>query len=288
MDADLSYRRHAGCARGLRLSFFVLAVLSACGGRDTKGSGPSNGGHQGGTAMSGAGADAGPATGGGAGTAGSQQDPPCLEPITANDASSCDFDAYAFDAEAEHCRYFFKARCGVTKNRFDTLDACVAACDPGGLEHCQNSADCVVQGAACCGGCEPVKAEDLRAISRAYAEVQTCPGVQCGPCADHEGPPERPYYGATCANQRCELVDVRETELGSCVADSDCRLRRGLECCECDSSGPWVAVANQPLAVANLLCGAPVSCDQTCDRTPPEDLQATCFEGRCVVSSVER
>lgn len=283
----LRYGCHTSNGRGWGLPLTVLLLLGACGGKGTGGTrNPDEA--QGGTATAVAGGGGTSVSGQGAGASagGSQQGSACLEPVAPTGSSSCAFEGFAFDADAERCRYFSTARCEVTKNRFDTLEACVAACDPGGLDRCRVAADCTVRSAGCCRACEPAKREELRAIPIAYADVETCPDVACGACPPYDGEPERPYYGATCTNQRCELMDVRDTELGTCAADGDCRLRRGLECCECGGDGPWVAISNQPLAVANLLCGAPLACDQTCDRSPPEDLRASCVAGRCLISKV--
>ena len=207
----------------------------------------------------------------------------CLAPVAPTGSSNCDFNAYAFDLASGYCTYFAKSNCALTSNRFDTLEACIAACDPGGLGHCRGASDCVVQSLSCCGGCEPVKVEDLRAISRNYANVNTCPGVACGACPPYDAEPERPYYGARCTNQQCELFDVRNTELVHCENDADCVLREGLECCECATAGPWVALTAQRVSTLNFLGCAPGSCPM-CIHTPAEGLRASCDGGRCAVS----
>ena len=133
-----------------------------------------------------------------------------------------------------------------------------------------------------------MKRERLRALNRAYADVDSCPGVLCGGCEPYEGAPERPYFGALCKNQRCELFDVREKpELVGCDRDADCRLRQGLGCCEgCGNDGPWIALnekAQSTNQLASLVCDVPATC-ATCDSVPPDDLEPRCIEGRCVVS----
>ena len=212
----------------------------------------------------------------------------CLEPVAATGPSNCDFNGYAFDVASGYCAYFVKSNCAVTSNRFDTLEACIAACDPRGLEHCVGAGDCVVRSVSCCGACEPVKAEDLHALSRNYADVNSCPGVACGACAADDGEPERPYYGARCTNRQCELFDVRNTEIAHCESDSDCVLREGLECCQCASAGPWVAVNAQLLSTANFLGCAPGGCPVCEHHAPADDLSASCVSGRCVVSKAQR
>lgn len=235
------------------------------------------------TESSSVGDSAGLGASGGSSQGGSIPADSCQDAVAPTGASSCDFNSYAFDPDAKHCRYFPKSNCAVTGNRFDTLEACVAACDPGGLDRCQLSLDCAVRNTACCGGCEPLKLEDLHAVSTEYADVDTCPGVACGACAPYDGPQERPYYGARCTNQHCELFDVRNTELARCNSDGDCLLREGLECCECASAGPWVAVNTQRVLAANFLGCAPGTCP-TCEHASRENLRAGCVDGQCVVT----
>jgi hypothetical protein len=83
------------------------------------------------------------------------------------------------------------------------------------------------------------------------------------------------------------LFDVRSTDLAHCESDGDCLLREGLECCECASAGPWVAINNQIVATANFLGCAPGTCP-TCEHAPRENLQARCVDKLCTVTKAER
>jgi len=208
----------------------------------------------------------------------------CLDTVAATATSSCDFNSYAFDPDAERCRYFPKSNCAVTANRFDTLEACIGACDPGGLDRCQLPGDCVVRTADCCGGCEPVKPKELQALNADYAdEDNRCAGGNCLACAAYDGSAERPYFGARCVDHRCELFDVRNTELSRCDSDGDCVLREGLECCECASAGPWVAVNTQIVLAANFFGCAPGVCP-ACGHASRENLRASCVAGKCAIA----
>ncbi len=280
--------------RALGGPLLLAALIGACGGSarqgapsltDTAGASPNDAG------SSSVGATAGVAGSEGQGIAGSSSSggstPACLDSLAATGLSICDFNHYAFDPASGYCGYLTKAKCGVTSNRFETLEACIAACDPGGLGHCRAAGDCVVRSAACCGECEPVKAEDLRALNRNYADLDTCAGVPCRACAGYDSDSERRYYGARCMNQQCQLFDVRSTEIARCESDGDCVLREGLECCECASAGPWVAISTQTILALNFLGCAPGTCP-VCDHTPSGDLRASCVDGRCVVSNLDR
>ena len=271
----------------------LFASLDACAGkaqRDAPSTGDAAGASSSSAGSSTVGATAGVAGSaehGAAGSSGSGGSTPttCLQPVAPTGTSSCDFNSYAFDPDSGYCAYFEKSNCAVTSNRFDTLAACVAACDKAGLLHCQVAGDCVVQNLACCGGCEPVKSQDLLALSRNYADTNTCPAATCSPCPPYDGEPERPYFGAKCSNHQCELFDVRKTELASCEGDADCLLREGLECCECASAGPWVSINTQQLLAANFLGCAPGGCPKCEGHAPSAGLRASCVGGRCAVVS---
>jgi len=299
----------AGWARrqraGYRLCLIVLAALSGCGGNARKDApsvgnaagasmsaagsssgapesiaGASGGGSAasgGGSAASGGGSAA--SGGGSAASGGGSASAACYWDGQADWSSTHLFDGYAFDPEAGHCRYLKRINSSRTV-RFDTLEACSATCDPPSIGQCRVADDCMVERSGCCL-CEPVSLVELRAIGRNYADAR-CESRACS-CVPFDGDPQRPYYGARCVNERCQLFDVRETDLLSCESDADCSVRLGLSCCQCGSADVPVAVAvnRQKFAAmsAELLDCAPGQCPQ-CDERPKWPL-AACVEGRC-------
>jgi hypothetical protein len=296
-------KRASRRSRGLnRLGLTVLVLLplanGACGGKasrtvpsavDAAGASSSAAGgssdRQGATAGASDAGSTSDAQGGSAGASvGGSPSASCLDSGAPESQSSCDFNGYAFDPGLGYCRFFPSVYCSQTRKRFDTLEACSAACDPPGVGDCRVAADCEVQGQSCCK-CEPQDPRLLRAVSRTAADANDCGEIFCS-CAPFYGEPERPYYGARCVNQQCELYDVRTTDLSLCNSDADCALREGLQCCQCASAGPWVAVNPQQFAVmsASFLDCAPGECPD-CEHVYSGLLQAVCVEGRCRVTN---
>ncbi len=136
----------------------LLALISACAGKarqdapltgDVAGASPSNAGSSSVDATAGLGGSAGHGMSGGSGAAGATP-MACLQPVAPTGSSSCDFNSYAFDLDSGYCAYFEKSNCTVTNNRFDTLEACIAACDPAAsaIAGLQATAWCVAWPAA--------------------------------------------------------------------------------------------------------------------------------------------
>src|SRR5262249_25102624 len=114
----------------------------------------------------------------------------------------------------------------------------------GGVDFaaCGPSDRCVVAFTGCCGYFGPPQLSDFAAINSSQVgpyHAATCPvPIACPRCA---GSPNL-YIGARCLNGRCALFDTRETPaFSACARDTDCRLRKGLECCECGAAGEWTA-----------------------------------------------
>ena len=247
------------------------------------------GGHSLATAGQAGGGQAGSGGLGQSGGAGEGGAPPqtidgaCALPIDPGPCDDVD-KAFGYNTDTGICEGFIYGGCDGNANRFESLQACVDACDPGGLDECTSGADCTARVMGCCGVCEPYPASVFSAINTRYRYVNSCPElIQCEACEEYPGIPEGPYYGATCTAGRCELFDVREIPWGVCESDADCILRNGTSCCEgCAATGPWAAVSTtgQP---PDGLCSEDASC-AACDSMPPEDRIARCESGHCVVA----
>lgn len=205
----------------------------------------------------------------------------CKLPVS---SGNCDayMQRYYFDATLGRCQSFVFGGCGGNENRFSTLMDCVTACDPTGLDRCNYASDCAIGSTGCCGTCEPTILSDFKAMTTEYAAMPNCLGVACGACPPYEGLANYANFGVQCVDHRCLVYDIRETGAATCAADSDCRLRSGLGCCErCDGTGIWVAV-NQDPATQAAFCDTNVTCGK-CAVLLPTSLRALCVAGRCQV-----
>jgi hypothetical protein len=208
------------------------------------------------------------------------------------EGGSCDayFERYAFDAETGTCRGFVYGGCDGNGNNFETAEECHAACASNAemdLTVCDTSSECSVAFPGCCGGCEPVLFTDIVAVNSRHADTlydATCPsGAVCGACAAPEGPPNRPWLGATCRAGHCVVFDARETDLTLCMVPAECRLRAGLGCCEaCVSTAETVLAVGNRADVESWVCGEAFACDD-CAPSHPPGAAADCIDGRCVV-----
>lgn len=235
-----------------------------------------------GTGTGGGGTGGGSTSGGG--TGGTLPDL-CLQPF---EPGTCEgyFPSYGYNAQTGACESFVYGGCGGNDNRFETLEACLDTCGPGGRTVCREPTDCVIN-QGCCGFCGIENVDDLEAVNQAYADYNDaeCAVIDCDYCP----PPEAAeQFGARCNAGSCEIYDVRVSELSACETDDDCRLRSGLNCCEGCVNGNWVAVSSDFDRVYDALCGgAPVPCP-ACDPIQPENLEAICgAEGHCVVSELD-
>lgn len=260
------------------------------GGGSAGDTGQSNGGAAGRTGTGGttagiAGASGAEASGGAGSPISICQLP--IDPGECTDLSPSPGYRFAFDSSAGRCERFVFAPCGGNANQFETLDACIEACDPSGLDRCDVSADCTLKGPSCCALCEPAQKSNYTAVNHRYARVNACSmfGVACGACAEYAGLPTSQNFAATCVTGRCEVYDIREEPESTCDSDNDCRPRRGLDCCEdCASDVAWVAV-NVNAQVGQNRCSTTSNCTD-CGAPTPNGMAARCTAGHCAMVAV--
>ena len=270
-------------------SALAIAWISACGGQSSTESNGGDGtsGSGGASGASGTGGTSGTSTGGSGGT--EPTNPDCLlqpEPGTCDAAIT----RYAFNARDRTCREFTYGGCGGNGNNFESIEACMSSClAPGELDvtSCTEESVCVLSSPGCCGGCEPVARTDLIAVNAQWLDeyrAATCnQGVACGACADYEGAPERPWYGAKCEAGHCVVFDARVA--ATCTDSSQCRLRNGVGCCEgcgATSAQDLVAISSLETLEAEACSSAETGCP-ACDPQYPPGAEAVCVEGLCAV-----
>lgn len=130
---------------------------------------------------------------------------------------------------------------------------------------CDEPADCVVTSVSCCGSCGVPTRDDITAVhvddleahrAAACGDEWTCPA--CAAMPD-------PTLFATCANKRCEVVDLLAVDAGQCVEATDC-IVRATACCECGadtSIGNVVAInASRRSEYEALVCPMDVACPE--------------------------
>jgi len=152
---------------------------------------------------------------------------------------------------------------------------------------CSGPGQCTAALTGCCGPCGMPQLASFAGVNRQRLDsfrAATCPVP--APCLACVMAPN-PYIGARCDGTRCQVFDLRSTpEFSKCAVDSDCRLRKGLDCCECGSLGEWtaVSVAGQP-ALSGALCAPNTGCAD-CLPLPPPGTTAVCIGGHCEVATV--
>ena len=160
----------------------------------------------------------------------------------------------------------------------------------GGAEDwgaCQFDGQCEVIAAGCCEACEPVQSSQLRAVNKLYFSAQQnaeCPrGAACAPCTITVGDEgTRRYFRATCSAGQCAVMDVRDSPLSACNADSDCEIRPGANCCLSCTGTDFVPVNKD----ADFCGGQPYPCP-LCSPNPSE-YRAVCSQGMCVFQPAPR
>jgi hypothetical protein len=156
---------------------------------------------------------------------------------------------------------------------------------PPSWSSCALNSDCMLADNSCCGVCSQPELGDVDAINRNesgdhYAAVcdeldPLCPGCPSLP---------NPWLGATCDVDVCTAFDLRESDLVTCTADADCRLR-ATSCCECGGDtgrDALIALAGDEFpSYLALVCDPETDC-LACEPTYPDTVEAFCNdEGRC-------
>lgn len=283
-------------ARIARFAFPALLALpfaGACGGQsfgqgggDGGGSGsPAGGNGSGGKGTAGSSPKAGAPSGGSGAIGGTGATGGGAECNAAPDGGNCEayFEAWYHDPATGICRPFVYGGCGGNENRYDSLEACQKACSGGqpNNDACTRASDCAVTGAGCCGACDGpnITKHDLIAFNVNSGAGFSCPDIECAPCAVPE-----PGYGtlsnfiADCVNQQCTVVDIRETSLTACKADTDCRVRNGNRCCESCGGFDLIAVRSDG-SFEERVCGSELIGCAACVPNVAPNVTARCEPG---------
>jgi hypothetical protein len=108
-------------------------------------------------------------------------------------------------------------------------------------------------------------------------------------CADPEPCPDcpsalNPSLFAYCEAGRCTGVDLTDHPFGQCSDSTDCRLRWGLECCECNPANGFVTAipVSFEAMLVDLVCEPDTACLE-CQPAYPPDAVPYCDGGHCVV-----
>jgi hypothetical protein len=213
----------------------------------------------------------------GAGGAGGAQPDLCQEPLVTGNCNAY-FASWGYNTMTGACESFIYGGCGGNDNRFETREACLDTCDPGGLTACHVPGDCTID-LGCCGMSGEANLGNLTAVNWAYSSARSpeCALVDCA----FQQPEGIEHFGAACSAGHCAVYDVRTDDLSACSEDSDCKLRNGLNCCEgCGESG-WVAIAAAQESTLTNPC-IEIPCP-ACEAVEPEGMRAACNAGHCQV-----
>jgi hypothetical protein len=147
---------------------------------------------------------------------------------------------------------------------------------------CNGPGQCDLAPEQCCA-CGRLFLADLRAINsskRAEFSKQVCSAMPtpCPPCVPYVDP----HFMARCESRRCRGIDIRsDPTYTKCGSHQECRLRKGLACCECGATGEWVAVSH----LGNMLIQADACASGSvcpgCVPVPPDLHHALCLNGVC-------
>jgi hypothetical protein len=150
---------------------------------------------------------------------------------------------------------------------------------------CDVSSDCIVVPESCCGSCGAPTRGDAVAINAALAGEHSRAA-----CGENTGCPAcaplfiDPTLAATCRDQRCELVDLREHPVTACTRDDDCKVRTP-DCCECGGDtepGRLLGIASSAeREYGELVCGPEQACPECAPIYPPEVTVACNASGHC-------
>lgn len=156
---------------------------------------------------------------------------------------------------------------------------------------CNETADCVLVSATCCGTCARPTLADVTAIrvdQVAEHLEQVCDeDTACPDCLGQENP----NLFAVCEEGRCQAVDLTEHSASECTTPDDCILLPDA-CCECGAANyPENTVAihrDRTSEFVTSQCaqeglGEPVACD-TCTWSPSYGTSSGCSLGHCTVT----
>ena len=151
---------------------------------------------------------------------------------------------------------------------------------------CDGPGQCILAAPGCCGaGCGMPELGQFVPIHKQHAGDffnLTCddPNVGCPECASASNP----NLFATCRSGQCLGHDVREHPFSECQVQDDCKLRFGLECCECGSDylGVTAIRKDAEALLVEAVCVPQQGCDDCVPTTPPSTY-AECIAGHCAV-----
>lgn len=300
---------HMGCHGAL-----LIALGSACGGKGFSASDQSSeggSGSQGGTTThagksgsanqggSQAGSGVGGTTnvGGGlsAGAAGSSPNDGCGTPPVQG-ACMAAFEHWFNDPSTGICTPWLYGGCGANQNNYESLEQCQKACTGGcpNLDACQQPSDCIITDPGRCALCDgtDLTLHDVIAYNPQLSEFncgvaqKVAPPGQAGACTPCLTPAPLgtlKYLVPTCLAGQCGVADLRSDSVTACRTHDDCRLRRGIDCCESCSDDVLIAVRNDG-SFEKLVCGnAPRACPE-CAPAPVTGAIAACVNDHCQVA----
>ena len=149
---------------------------------------------------------------------------------------------------------------------------------------CDQSSECRLTSETCCGVCGMPTLADMVALHEddvsAHVNEVCADPVSCPDCPVQPNP----NLFAYCDAGVCKGVDITNDPLGGCLSPSDCKLRLGLECCECGYDGGLLTAI--PIAYEQklqaLVCEPDFGCPE-CAPVYPMGAEPWCEEGHCVV-----
>lgn len=156
---------------------------------------------------------------------------------------------------------------------------------------CEETADCLLVSATCCGTCARPTLADVTAI-RISQVAEHLEQV----CEEDAGCPDclrqnNPNLFAVCEEGTCQSVDLTEHSDSECTTSDDCILLPDA-CCECGAvTYPENTVAIRPDRTSDFIAsqcsqqglGEPIACD-TCAWSPAYGTSVSCSLGHCAVA----
>jgi len=155
----------------------------------------------------------------------------------------------------------------------------------GTQAQCDGPGQCMLASATCCGVCGMPTLDDMVAINQseldAYTAELCASNPPCPGCASQPNPNLMAY----CDSGQCVAADITNGALTECQDNTDCRLRWGLECCECGAqNGGLTAIAVAAESkLMQLVCDPAADCP-ACVPSYPADAAALCDAGHCIVT----